>query len=119
MHETGIALEILHASTKVLADHGGTRLVRVKVAVGELSAVEPELLAYAWEAAVAGSPAEGAKLEVEFVPARQSCPNCGPVARQPGAWIPLCLSCGSPLSVEGGTELDLLQVEFETDGEGV
>lgn len=109
-------MEILRASQETITEYGGSKLLRVKVAVGELSAVEPELLLYAWEAVVAGTGAEGSKLEVEFCPAKQRCPNCGPVAREPGAWHPLCLSCGSPLEVEGGTELELLQVEFETDG---
>lgn len=118
MHETSIALEILKTSEKILAENGGTRLLRVKVGVGELSAVEPELLRYAWEAVTAEGPAQGAVLEVEFFPARQVCPTCGPVPRVPGMWVPLCLSCGTALSVEGGNELDLLQVEFEKDGEG-
>lgn len=117
MHETGIALEILTASRKVLSEHRGTRILRVKVAVGELSAVEPELLRYAWEAVTTGTEAEGAALEVEFCPARQRCPTCGPVERAPGAWVPLCLACGSVLLVEGGRELDLVQLEFQTDGE--
>lgn len=117
MHETSIAQAILETSQKVVAEHGGTRIVRVKVAVGELSAVEPELLQYAWEAVTVEGPAQGAVLEVDFRPARQRCPACGPVERTPGAWLPLCLSCGAPLSVEGGNELDLVQVEFETDGE--
>lgn len=115
MHETAIAMEILRVSQKTLEESGGSKLLRIKVAVGELSAVEPELLLYAWEAVVAGTGAEGCKLEVEFCPARQHCPNCGPVSREPGAWLPLCLSCGLPLEVEGGSELDLLQVEFEAD----
>lgn len=115
MHETGIALEILRTSEKLLAQHGGGRLVRVRVAVGELSAVEPELLRYAWEAVVPQTAAEGAELEVVFCPAKQRCPQCGPVTRQPGIWLPLCLTCGSPLVVEGGRELDLLQVEFERE----
>lgn len=117
MHEAAIAQAILETSHKVMAEHGGTRIVRVKVAVGELSAVEPELLRYAWEAATTQGPAEGSVLEVDFRPARQVCPACGPVERTPGAWVPLCLACGSPLVVEGGRELDLLQVEFEVDGD--
>ncbi|MFN3413996.1 MAG: hydrogenase maturation nickel metallochaperone HypA [Thermoanaerobaculum sp.] len=116
MHETSIALEILKTSESILTQHGGSRIVRVKVAVGELSAVEPELLHYAWEAVTVGGPAEGSRLEVDFLPAKQICPTCGPVPRSPGAWLPLCLACGAPLLVEGGHELDLVQVEFEVDG---
>ncbi|MCS7183481.1 MAG: hydrogenase maturation nickel metallochaperone HypA [Thermoanaerobaculum sp.] len=117
MHETGIALEILRMSERIVQQQGGGRILRARVAVGELSAVEPDLLRYAWEAVVAGTPAEGARLEVEFFPARQRCPQCGPVERRPGSWVPLCLGCGAPLTVEGGAELDLLQVEFEPQGE--
>ncbi len=117
MHEASLALELLKITQGVLAEHGGSRILRVKVAVGELSAVEPELLRYAWEAVTLESPAQGSVLEVEFFPARQVCPTCGPVQRSPGSWLPLCVSCGAPLRVEGGDELDLLEVEFDVNGE--
>jgi len=113
MHEMGIATEIYRACRARMEGRGAGRLERVKVAVGELSAVEPDLLRFAWEALLQGEPDEGAALEIEWRPARQSCPDCGEVdARSPGAWLPLCPQCSKPLRIHGGNELDLLQYSF-------
>ncbi len=110
MHELGIATEahrICRAS--VPAEH---RLVRVELAVGELSAVEPELLRYAWESVVVGTPDEACALEVTWCPARQTCEACGEIAeRVRGSWLKLCPRCERPLRVEGGQELDVVRVE--------
>ncbi len=111
MHEMGIALEIL----KICREHvpAGARLERVTVAVGELSAVEPELLLSAWEAATAGEAEDGSELEIRWHPARQVCAGCGEVPeRAEGSWIRLCPRCGMPLAVEGGDQLDVLRISF-------
>ncbi len=52
----GIALEVYRTCRETVESHGGGRLERVRLAVGELSAVEPELLVYAWEAVIAETP---------------------------------------------------------------
>lgn len=110
MHELGIATEahrICRASVPA-----GHRLVRVELAVGELSAVEPELLRYAWESVVAGTPDETCALEIAWCAALQTCGACGVIeGRVPGSWMKLCPRCGQPLRVEGGQELDVVRVE--------
>ena len=114
MHELGIALEILRAARAELASQGGGRLEEVRVAVGELSAVEPSLLSYAWSAVTTGSDEAGTRLEVCWVPAEQSCARCGRVAeRQPGTWLRLCPRCDLPLRVRGGQELELLELTID------
>ena len=114
MHELGVATDILRASLAELAERGGGRLDTLTVAVGELSAVEPELLTYAWEAVTAGGEHRGARLIVEWVRAEQACLACGDVAeRQPGTWLRLCPNCDLPLRVEGGQALELLELTFE------
>lgn len=86
--------------------------------MGELSAVEPELLVFAWEALVEGGPDAGARLDVEWHPARQRCPDCGDVVeRQPGSWLRLCPVCESPLLLDGGRDLDILSLAFEAGPE--
>jgi Zn finger protein HypA/HybF involved in hydrogenase expression len=63
---------------------------------------------------VAGGPDEGALLEIESVAARQWCPRCRAAKpRSRGSWLRLCPDCGGVLIVEGGTEMDLMQVRFE------
>ena len=118
LHELGVATEIYRAARKAMEAHGPGRLEVVKVAVGELSAVEPELLKFGWEALTSGTPDAASQLDVEWHPARQTCAQCGEIPdRIAGSWIPICPRCGAPLKVEGGTELDLLQVTFTLNGE--
>ena len=116
MHETGVATEVLRIARASVADRGAGRVTAVRLAVGDLAAVEPELLAFAWEALVAGTPEEGAALEIDWRPARQVCAACGDVAgRAPGTWLRLCPRCGGILRVTGGDDLDVLSVVFEEE----
>lgn len=117
MHETGLAFEVYRIARETARSNGGGRLTAVSLRVGELSAVEPELLVYAWEALTAGGPDAGARLDVEWRPAEQSCPTCGAVAeRAPGSWLRLCPACGALLRVSGGDDLDVRRVTFEEGG---
>lgn len=114
MHELGIATEAYRICRANLADASRMRLARVRLAVGELSAVEPDLLRFAWEAVIAGGPDEGCELEIDWRPARQVCESCGEAAgRAPGAWLRHCPRCGQSLRVEGGQELDVVQFEAQ------
>ncbi|MCP4039749.1 MAG: hydrogenase maturation nickel metallochaperone HypA [bacterium] len=114
MHELSIASEIYRSCREEISRKGGGRLLDVRVAVGELSAVEPELLGFAWEAVTSAGPDAGAKLDVEWHPVRQSCPQCGQVDEpQPGSWLRRCPQCSDALRLEGGRELDLLTFGFE------
>lgn len=122
MHELSIAQEILDASQRAARAHGGGRLERVKIAVGELTALEPELLTFAWEALTAEGPERGCTLEIEWRAASQQCPRCStPIERPRGSWLPHCPRCGEVLRIEGGQELDLLQISFvrENGAKGV
>jgi hydrogenase nickel incorporation protein HypA/HybF len=114
MHELGIASEAYRLCRARVPGPGPMRLVRVRLAVGELTAVEPELLRYAWEAVTGGGPDEHCALEVEWCPCRQVCTSCGAAAERPtGSWVRACPRCGRPLRIEGGEELDILHFEAE------
>ena len=119
MHEMGIAIEIYRTCLDVLREHGGGRLQQVRIAVGELAAVEPDLLAFGWQAVIADGPDDGAVLEIDWCRADQRCPTCDQAKdRSEGSWLRICPDCGSPLEVRGGDELDVLEVSFETDDDG-
>ena len=119
MHELSIAHEILRTCRHAVAGHGQGRLETVRVVVGELSAVEPDLLCFAWEALTAEGRDAGSRLDVEWRPARQHCPACREdKPRAAGSWLRLCPDCGAVLQVDGGDELDVLQVTFIPDEEG-
>ncbi len=109
----GVIQEIHRISREAADANGGGRLTSVTVAVGELSAIEPALLAFAWEAITTGGPDAGSRLEVDWRPARQLCETCGEVAeRAPGTWLRLCPRCDLPLRIEGGDGLDVLHVDI-------
>jgi hydrogenase nickel incorporation protein HypA/HybF len=113
VHEIGLAAEIFRIARAVADERGGGPLESVTVAVGDLAAVEPPLLEFAWRAAVEGSPDAGADLIIRWERARQDCPSCGEIAeRAPGSWLRLCPRCGDPLRVTGGDALDVLTVVF-------
>jgi hydrogenase nickel incorporation protein HypA/HybF len=117
MHELGVAASIYRSSREAVRAHGAGRLEVVRVAIGELAAVEPELLQTAWQVVTSDGPDAGARLEIRWHAARQHCASCGEQrARAAGSWLRLCPDCQMPLHVEGGDELDLLQVEYEPEG---
>ena len=114
MHEMSVAIELHRACRAEMEARGGGRLESVAVAVGELSAVEPDLLRFAWDAITSGEADAGAALEIEWRAARQRCEACGPLEeRQPGTWLRLCPHCEAPLLVEGGRDLDILTIGYE------
>lgn len=113
MHELSLATEVLRTCRTRIDAQGGGRLERVRLAVGELAAVEPELLRFAWDALVQGGPDAGAALEVEWRRARQVCAHCGHAPeRAAGEWLARCPRCARPLRIEGGDELDLLSFSY-------
>lgn len=113
VHEVGLAAEIYRIARDAAEARGGGRLEAVTVVVGDLAAVEPDLLDFAWKAVIDGGPDEGAQLVVDWRPAKQRCAFCGDVAeRAAGTWLRLCPGCGEPLAVIGGDELEVRTVEF-------
>lgn len=113
MHELSVAEALVATCRAELRARGGARIESARIAVGELSGVEPDLLAFAWEGVLAGTPDAGARLEIEYVAVEQLCPDCGPVEdRQPGSWLRTCPACGAPLLLNGGDELDLVELSF-------
>jgi hydrogenase nickel incorporation protein HypA/HybF len=115
MHEMSLIAQVHAIARGVADDREGGALESVTIAVGELAAVEPDLLDFAWKAIVAGGPDEGATLVVEFRPATQLCSACGEIEeRVPGTWLRLCPACSRPLAVSGGDELDVISVSFSS-----
>jgi len=113
MHELGIANSVLEAVKAEAARHPGARPVKVGLRVGELSGVNPDSLAFGFQAMTSGTEWEPLALEIETCPRRHRCPSClntFPVAGHDFS----CPVCGNPRThCIGGEELDLAYVEME------
>jgi hydrogenase nickel incorporation protein HypA/HybF len=86
---------------------------RIRIALGELSGVDPELLASAYEVFRERTICEGAPMEIRSVPALWECSGCGrPFAR---GEILQCPVCRRQARLASGDEIILEQIEMEVD----
>ena len=111
MHEYSIVQALIDRVAAEARARGAVAVYHLEVSIGELSGVECELLATAFETFRAGTVCAGAELTISRVPARWRCPRC---AAPPAAGGPLrCPACGAGLRLEGGDEILLERIEME------
>ncbi len=79
--------------------------------MGQLSGVEPDLLASAFELCREGTICAGAALSIARVPAVWSCPRCGTPVEEGKALR--CALCGAAARLTRGGELLLSRIEME------
>lgn len=108
MHEVGIAQNVVEVALRHAAAHGARQVHRLRLRVGEMAGVCADSLLFAWDVVARGTPAEGAALEVETVPAHWFCARCGAEVDAGGE----CPDCpGAGIRIQGGDELDLVSLE--------
>ena len=112
MHEMSIAESLLDLIRDSARSDGFSRVTRVGVQLGAVGHVEPEALAFCFDVVTRGTVAEGARLEIEVVPASGRCPGCGRVVRIEQRYD-LCPSCGSHVDLQTGDELRLMELGVE------
>lgn len=112
VHEASIALDLVRAASEVAREHGGERVSRVGVRIGEWSSVVPGALAFAFPEAARGTLLEGAALDIERVPGVGECPRHGPVPLDLTRGL-RCPACGAPTPhLLQGDELELDTLEL-------
>ncbi|MCX7590227.1 MAG: hydrogenase maturation nickel metallochaperone HypA [Kiritimatiellae bacterium] len=112
MHELSIARALVDQVVGVIRTHGAIRATMVRVQLGTFSGVVKEALETAFPFAAEGTAAEGARLEIEEVPARVVCHNCGKTS-QPDFPFLFCAECGKgDVELVAGRELLLTAVEL-------
>lgn len=113
MHEMSLAEGIVQIAQDAARREGARRVKTVVVEIGRLSAVEPEALAFCFDAVTRGGVAEGARLELVAVDGAGWCMQCSAeVALQEtyGA----CPRCGSAqVQLTRGTEMRVKELEIE------
>ena len=114
MHELAIAQALVEQVDAVIEQHQASSATSIRVRIGPLAGVVPELLATAFPLAAAGSRMDGAELEFTHAPIRVHCQTCG--AETEAAMNRLiCGACGDwHTQIISGDELLLESVELET-----
>lgn len=108
MHELSLMTTLLQDA---LTAADGAPVCALRVRVGPLSGVVIEALQFAFEALSPGTPAAGARLDIEQTAPAFHCPDCGADYTTPvGAYQ--CPACGSSSGeLRGGHELELVSIE--------
>ncbi|MBN1825826.1 MAG: hydrogenase maturation nickel metallochaperone HypA [Candidatus Eisenbacteria bacterium] len=117
MHEMSIAVELIAGLERLAVEHRIRRYEEVVVAAGALRGVVPEALDIAFACAAEGTPAEGARLVLETVPALAVCRACGHVFA-PAVDDYLCDSCGvADVEIREGNDIILRSVTGDEEEE--
>ena len=112
MHELSVCQALIDRVTSVANEQNARQVFSVRVAIGPLSGVEPQLLEQAYPLAAAGSIAEDAELELETLPVRVLCSSCNEETDAlPNRLV--CAKCGDwKTTLVSGDELMLMGVEL-------
>jgi hydrogenase nickel incorporation protein HypA/HybF len=90
----------------------------VRLEIGRLSGYTAESMRSCFEFAAAGTPLEGARLDVTEPPGHGRCRSCGQDVEVPDA-LASCPHCGgTDLAVQDGQRLRVLAVELADAGSG-
>ena len=113
VHELSIAQNIVSAVLDALEQHGGGRVLRVRIRVGDISGVVVDSLEFCYQASIAGTPLAGSTLVAERVPVSYRCRDCNISFKRRDS-TRACPDCGGERTVlEGGTELEIVDFEVE------
>lgn len=112
MHELSVAQALVEQIDGIVRAHEATAAASLRVRIGPLSGVVPELLASAFGLAAAGSAAEQAVMELVNAPVQVRCQSCGAETAAAMNRL-LCGACGDwHTQLISGDELILESVEL-------
>jgi hydrogenase nickel incorporation protein HypA/HybF len=112
MHEMSIVEALLEEVSRETRAHPTHGVQSVRVRVGALRQVQPEILSFCYNASVRGTPLEQSRLEVQMLPAEARCRDCGQKFPVEENWFecPRCGTLGAELLQ--GNELELVSIEI-------
>ncbi len=112
MHELAIIENMLHVIDSQMKEHNIKHLNKVKIVVGELSGVVPDVLQFCWQVSTEGSDLELTVLELEQKPAIAICNCCN--KEYSLKETPACPRCGGGVKeIISGKELYIDYIEGE------
>ncbi|MGE5757026.1 MAG: hydrogenase maturation nickel metallochaperone HypA [Planctomycetaceae bacterium] len=94
MHERSLVWSLLRQLEDLMREHEADRVVAVRVGVGQLAGVDPDLFQSAYEELVEQTPVRGAELRATAIAVELQCSDCGSRSELVGFRF-LCPLCGS------------------------
>jgi hydrogenase nickel incorporation protein HypA/HybF len=126
MHEFSIASAIVESVLAFAEKQRATRVIEVRLTIGEFTQIEQGQLRFCFESITKGSVLEDSALEIESSDAAVRCPHCG-YAGPPKYWegalsialVPTlqCPACGKAAEPAEGHECAIKTVKFTRDNE--
>jgi hydrogenase nickel incorporation protein HypA/HybF len=114
MHELSLVNSLLEIVGDYARREGFSKATCLRLAMGSMSCVDRQSLQFAFEVQAKGTMAEGARLDIEVLPAVIYCFDCEAEMQQ-HRFEAVCPKCGSTrVTLTGGTEeLRLLDMEVD------
>jgi hydrogenase nickel incorporation protein HypA/HybF len=113
MHELSIMESALNMALEKAQQAGAKRIIVLRLRIGALSGVVPDALRFAFESLAPGTPAAGAELAIEEVPARFWCADCAREFESETMFAD-CPGCHAPSAeLRAGREMELTSMEIE------
>jgi len=113
MHEMSITQNILEDVKEHLSGIQYTRILNIKIKVGELTALDPSSLQFCYDVIKRDTPFENVPLIIEEIPLTGHCNNCSAEINIEN-FLFLCSNCGSTdVTIISGEELLLSEINVE------
>jgi len=116
MHEVSLVTALVEQVQEVSRREHFQRVLKIRVAIGELSGVEPDAVEFCFSTVAQGSVLEGAELFVERRPAILRCDPCATESSisEGQAWR--CSQCGSTdVRLTGGKEFQIIDLDVSEE----
>jgi hydrogenase nickel incorporation protein HypA/HybF len=110
MHEYSIIQSLVDSVAAAVGQRDAS-VHRIQVRIGELSGVDCQLLATAYDVFRTGTICENATMSIDRVPAHWECPQCHTRISRGG--VLRCAACDEPARLASGDEIILQRVELE------
>lgn len=113
MDERELANHVLEVADRTAYQNAAQRVVSIRLSIGGRRVIDLKRLASVFECAARGTVAEGATLQVNVLPVRHHCRNCGADFEGTVADV-RCPECDHPhTEFIGGEEIRVLEIQMD------
>lgn len=114
MHEMAVTQSILEIALRHAARASARRITAINLVIGDLTGYVDDSIQFYFDFLTKDTPAEGARLKIERIPARVHCHVCGAEYVPPDSRLWTCPQCGAlGGEVVAGKEFFVASIEVE------